>query len=210
MTFTRNLLDPSDPFSPNAKVTPLLGHDWHVTQIDVPASTCFRSIGYISNPLPGFGDLNIPFDSERGIIPNDGQGRAITTSTSQGGKDDPSIESTTAQLPGVYCAGWVKRGPTGVIASTMTDAFATADAIAEDWAAHNRGSGVPSFLNSSEGGSTGLGWSGVSSEAEKRGLRPTSWRDWEQIDAAEKERGRVKDKVREKFGRVEEMMEVLS
>jgi adrenodoxin-NADP+ reductase len=104
----------------------------------------------------------------------------------------------------------VKRGPTGVIASTMTDAFATADAIAEDRAKHNSGRGGPSFLNSSEGGSTGLGWSGVRPEAEKRGLRPTSWQDWELIDAAEKERGRAKDKVREKFGRVEEMMHVLS
>lgn len=33
---------------------------------------------------------------------------------------------------GVYCSGWAKRGPVGVIAGTMTDAFETADSVIED------------------------------------------------------------------------------
>ncbi|WEW57192.1 NADPH-adrenodoxin reductase [Emydomyces testavorans] len=213
--FTRNQLDPSDPFSPSARVTPLLGDDGTAIQVDIPANTCFRSIGYQSLPLPGFDDLQIPFDPSRGIIPNDGQGRIINTPSSSNANDNSSTSSSTnipTHLPGLYCAGWVKRGPTGVIASTMTDAFGTADAIAADWMHHSaaRGGGGPVFLNSDVGGSTGLGWDGVRDEAEKLGLRPTSWKDWETIDRAEVERGKRKGKIREKFGRVEEMLKVLS
>ena len=35
-------------------------------------------------------------------------------------------------ITGLYCSGWVKRGPVGVIATTMTDAFETADTILSD------------------------------------------------------------------------------
>jgi adrenodoxin-NADP+ reductase len=98
----------------------------------------------------------------------------------------------------------------------MTDAFDTADAIAADWESHCAAitSGAsdpdhPAFLNHAEGGSTGLGWSGVRQVAEKSGIRATSWRDWEEIDRVEKERGQAKGKVREKFASVEEMLAVL-
>ena len=33
---------------------------------------------------------------------------------------------------GMYCSGWVKRGPVGVILTTMEDAFETAECIAQD------------------------------------------------------------------------------
>ena len=33
---------------------------------------------------------------------------------------------------GIYCSGWVKRGPVGVIVTTMNDAFETAETIAHD------------------------------------------------------------------------------
>ena len=33
---------------------------------------------------------------------------------------------------GLYCSGWVKRGPVGVIVSTMTDAFETGKMIVTD------------------------------------------------------------------------------
>ena len=35
-------------------------------------------------------------------------------------------------LSGLYCSGWVKRGPTGVIVTTMNDGFETAEVILED------------------------------------------------------------------------------
>lgn len=215
ISFTRNQLDPSAPFSPVASGFPLLGYDDKAAQVDLPASTCFRSIGYQSCPLPGFNDLNIPFDFQRGIIPNDGQGRIINTISSSSSIAADSADETpvATHVPGLYCAGWVKRGPTGVIASTMTDAFATADAIATDMAhaesSNDNASDKPKFLNAEQGGSTGLGWDGVRPEAEKLNLHPTSWRDWEHIDHLEKERGQAKGKVREKFAQVSEMLDVL-
>lgn len=165
--------------------------------VELPASLAFRSIGYKSEPLPGLTELGVPFDERRGVIVNDMGGRVLAV---DGHAGDP------AHVPGVYTAGWAKRGPTGVIASTMNDAFATAEAIAGDWE-----KGV-SFLNGhegGEGGSTGLGWEGVKNEAERKGLRRVSWQEWEVIDRAEKERGRLKGKEREKFSSVEEMLGVL-
>jgi len=100
---------------------------------------------------------------------------------------------------GMYCAGWVKKGPTGVIANTMADAFATAEAIAEDWLSDNR-----PFLQGE-----GDGWEGIREEAERRGCRRVSWEDWKKIDGVERERGRVLGKEREKFRRVEDMLDVL-
>jgi adrenodoxin-NADP+ reductase len=146
--------------------------------------------------MPGFADLGIPFDERRGIIPNDMDGRVLADSQGRHG----------AHIPGIYTAGWAKRGPTGVIASTMNDAFLTAEAIAQD-----REQGAV-FLNGDRAnalGSTSLGWEGVADEARSRGLRRVSWRDWKAIDEAEKERGRKAGKVREKFQSVGEMLRVL-
>lgn len=164
--------------------------------IDMPTSLAFRSIGYKSEGLPGFSELGIPFNDRLGIIPNDQLGRVIDN-----GESSLGLQSAK-RLPGMYCAGWVKRGPTGVIASTLQDAFATADVITEDWYSH-----IP-FLNGDKGGS-GLGWDGVKEEAEKRNCRRVSWHDWQKIDAVEKGKGQAKGKEREKFTRIEDMLAVL-
>jgi adrenodoxin-NADP+ reductase len=163
--------------------------------IDVLASLALRSIGYKSEALAGLERLGIPFDNRKGVIPNDHLGRVI---------DDPTdwLDSITAKhLPGMYCAGWVKRGPTGVIASTMDDAFSTAESIAMDW------NNLKPFLNHNEG--TSLGWEGVKSEAAKLNIRRVSWQDWKKIDVAEKERGRKAGKEREKFTDIDDMLAVL-
>ena len=68
----------------------------------------FRSVGYHGVELPG-----VLFDSASGTIPNEG-GR---------------VE------PGVYCAGWIKRGPTGVIGTNKKDATETVALLLEDAAA---------------------------------------------------------------------------
>lgn len=88
-----------------------------------------------------------------------------------------------------------------MIASTMTDAFSTAESIAEDWFAKK------TFLN--EGKGSGLGWDGIRDEAEKRGCRRVSWEDWRKIDGIEKANGMKNGKEREKFTRVEDMLAVL-
>jgi adrenodoxin-NADP+ reductase len=193
ITFTKQqFVASADPFDQRARVESM---DEEVT---LEASLAFRSVGYKSTALPGLSDLGVPFDNKLGIIPNDVYGRIITPSAGPGGL-------TAGHVHGLYCAGWVKRGPTGVIASTMNDAFASADIVAEDWAAN-----VP-FLNT-EGGvsmSTGLGWDGIKDAVMAEGVRPLSWSDWKVIDAAEKEAGKQKGKEREKFASVVEMLGVL-
>ena len=76
------------------------------------AQLVLRSAGYRGVPIPG-----LPFDSSSGTIPNDA-GRVL-----RDGK--PS--------PGEYVAGWVKRGPTGVIGTNRSDATETVRSIAADW-----------------------------------------------------------------------------
>ncbi|CAG8961140.1 hypothetical protein HYFRA_00002683 [Hymenoscyphus fraxineus] len=156
--------------------------------VEVPASLAFRSIGYKSEALPDFKELGLPFDDKNGVIPNDDLGRVV--------------EPVTAKsLPGIYCAGWVKSGPTGNIDKTMRNAFETAESITMDWNEQ-----VP-FLNSGNG--TGLGWGGVRDEAESRGCRRVSWGDWKKIDSLEKEKGQLVGKEREKFTSIDEMLAVL-
>jgi ferredoxin--NADP+ reductase len=69
------------------------------------AGIVFRSVGYRGVELPG-----VPFDERSGTIPND-RGRV-------GG--------------GVYVAGWIKRGPSGVIGTNKKDATETVELLLED------------------------------------------------------------------------------
>jgi adrenodoxin-NADP+ reductase len=188
VAFEKTSLEPS-PFDRNAKA---IGTR---ETIHLPASLAMRSIGYKSEALPGFDSLKIPFDNTKGVIPNDFLGRVV---------DNPKdwLQSAKATpMPGMYCAGWVKRGPTGVIASTMDDAFSTASSIVMDWEENKP------FLNPD--GSTGLGWEGVKAGAAERNLRRISWEDWKRIDAVEKENGRKVGKEREKFTSISKMLAVL-
>jgi ferredoxin--NADP+ reductase len=73
-----------------------------------------RSVGYQSVPLPG-----VPFDSRASVVPN-AAGRVL-------GEDG-------APLPGEYVAGWLKRGPTGVIGTNKSDAAETVRCLLEDLA----------------------------------------------------------------------------
>ncbi|KAK4126592.1 NADPH:adrenodoxin oxidoreductase-like protein [Parathielavia appendiculata] len=187
--FTRTTL--SSPFDPNAYTLPT--NETHT----IPSALAFRSIGYQSIPLPEFAPLGIPFNDRHGVISNDGRGRVQHEERSA----DASMHM--GRFPGLYCAGWVKRGPTGVIASTMEDAFSTADAIAEDW-----GDERVAFLN--DAWRDVGGWDGVKGEESGiGGVRVVDWEGWRRIDAAERERGARVGKEREKFTRTGDMLAVL-
>lgn len=160
-------------------------------KLEIPSSVAFRSIGYKSVGLPGFAEAGILFDDRKGVIQNDGLGRVL-----QKREDSANAESQLSPLPGVYCAGWVKRGPTGVIASTMEDAFSTGDAIAADWQSGS------SFLT----GDSSSGWDAVQTEVDNHNCRVIAWDDWRKIDKAERERGQVLGKEREKFTSTHEML----
>ncbi|KAI5272578.1 nucleotide-binding domain-containing protein [Aureobasidium subglaciale] len=154
----------------------------------------FRSVGYLSEPIEGFEELGITFDRKMGIIPNDVYGRVLSPDRGPG-------TLGAGHVPGMYAAGWVKRGPTGVIASTMQDAFTSADIIAKDWA-----DGVTFIGNNDD---SKAGWNEVKNEAEKRGIRSINWEDWLKIDKEEKRRGQAKGKEREKCHSVQEMLKIL-
>lgn len=166
-------------------------------RLELASPVVFRSIGYQSVALSGFEAAGIPFDDRKGIIYNDGIGRVLRDVRAAG------AAIVREPFPGLYCAGWVKRGPTGVIASTMVDAFATADAITQDWASQ-----LP-FLSGGGTGSSRDGWQGIARDSSLTAARVVRWDDWRKIDAAEKERGRSKGKEREKFISVSDMLGVL-
>ena len=159
------------------------------SRISIKTGLAFKSIGYQSEELPGMRELGICFDGKKGIIINDDDGRLLT---------QMQDKVHRGPLPGLYCAGWVKRGPAGVIANTMEDSFATAEAIVEDW--KNQ---VP-FL-----GGGGDGWHTMKDELSTKNPRPVTWEDWLKIDEAEKTRGRLLGKEREKFTNPQEMLKVL-
>jgi adrenodoxin-NADP+ reductase len=179
--FERTALE--NPFDPKSKKLTGTGQ-----KLEIPSALAFRSIGYKSVALPGFADAGIPFDDKQGVIENNG-GRVCANAAGN---------NKTTHLGGVYCAGWVKRGPTGVIASTMLDAFATGDAIAEDWASKT------SFL----GNENAEGWDALKHDVNNSKCTVITWEDWHKIDRAEKERGRLAGKEREKFTTTAEMLSV--
>ncbi|KAJ4864501.1 pyridine nucleotide-disulfide oxidoreductase domain-containing protein [Trichoderma breve] len=178
-----------DPFNPRSSVART---DETVT---LPSDIAFRSVGYKSVALPGFTEVGIQFDEKRGIITNDGLGRATQSSTDL---VEPAGTHPPA-LPGVYCSGWVKRGPTGVIASTMSDAFITGDAVVHDWL-----SGAP-FLGRS-GNGTAEGWEAIRADVGAQADEVVTWDQWRQIDQAETAQGLTRGKPREKFTSIRDML----
>ncbi|KAG7119431.1 NADPH:adrenodoxin oxidoreductase like protein [Verticillium longisporum] len=183
-------------FDPNAQAQ-LKGE-----KVILPSSLVFRSIGYKSAPLLGFQEAGVLFDERRGVIMNDGQGRVLRRTSTELETDIMSEIS-----PGLYCAGWVKRGPTGVIATTMQDAFDTGDSIVRDWL-----SGIK-FLQAGEDSSSSPlpGWDRVRTEMAVDKNQPTvDWHGWRKIDQAEREKGQEKGKEREKFTSTKAMLEVVA
>ncbi|XP_039596538.1 NADPH:adrenodoxin oxidoreductase, mitochondrial isoform X1 [Polypterus senegalus] len=140
---------------------------------EVSCGLIVSSIGYKSLPI----DDGVPFDETQGVIPND-MGRVC-------------------QTPGLYCSGWVKRGPTGVIATTMNDSFETARCVLEDIDSR--------VLDCSM---AKPGYHALCGLLEKRGVTPVSFSGWEKIDALEVTRGAEFGKPREKLLDVQEMLQL--
>jgi ferredoxin/flavodoxin---NADP+ reductase len=134
-----------------------------------------RSVGYRGTALAG-----VPFDERAGIIPN-AEGR---------------IRGETGIVPRLYCAGWIKRGPSGVIGTNKADAAETVAHMLED--------------------AESAGFSGADSNAAdieallaRRGVRVVTFADWQRLSALEVEAGSAGGRPRRKFLRREEFMESL-
>ncbi|MBT2264580.1 FAD-dependent oxidoreductase [Rhodococcus erythropolis] len=135
---------------------------------DYPVRAVYRAIGFVGTPLAG-----VPFDCGRGTVPH--RGGAV-------------VDERGSPIAGLFVAGWMKRGATGLIGAARSDARQTvetllqqADSADERRADHRRIAEV-------------IGAGNVVS---------VDWNGWLRIDAAERDLGvkhgrdRVKIKDRE-------------
>ena len=128
----------------------------------IPCSLVVACIGYLTPPIEG-----VPYEHGRGRFAN----------------TDGRI------LPGLYCVGWARRGPTGTIGTNRPDGFGVIDRIAED---------IPT-------GTGKHGRPGLDALLDARGADVVTFRDWKKIEEAEIARAR-EGAPREKFVAVDEMI----
>lgn len=144
----------------------------------LPVTMVIKAVGYRSVALP-----DVPFDERRGLIPNDA-GRVL----------DPASDEP---IPREYAAGWVKRGPTGLIGSNKADAIETVGKMLEDVAdldpVDEEAADPQAILRL----------------LEERGVRYVPYESWQRLDRLEVERGKAAGRPRVKFVRVEEMLTAL-
>jgi ferredoxin--NADP+ reductase len=137
----------------------------------IDAQMIMRSVGYQSVPLPG-----VPFDERTHTVPNV-SGRVVSES------GEP--------LPGEYVAGWLKRGPTGVIGTNKADAAETVQALLADLAGGPEvGEGTlprPGLLRLPDDDESADFPVGVACAEllSARGVAPVSYAEWLRISAAE-------------------------
>jgi ferredoxin--NADP+ reductase len=122
----------------------------------IPADLIVSCIGYRTSPIEG-----VPFDERQGRFAND-EGRI---------------------LPGLYCVGWARRGPSGTIGTNRPDGYSVVELIAEDLAS---------------GTARKQGGAGFDALAAERGLDVVTFGDWKKIEAAEEMAAR-EGAPREKF-----------
>ncbi|MEV6765752.1 FAD-dependent oxidoreductase [Streptomyces sp. NPDC051105] len=114
----------------------------------IEAQLVLRSVGYRGVPLDG-----LPFDEETGTVPHEA-GRVLHGCFS---------------TPGDYVAGWIKRGPTGVIGTNRSDAKETVTSLLAD---------APALLRKEvpEDPVAAL---------RSAGIEPVPWTGWQAIEQAE-------------------------
>jgi ferredoxin--NADP+ reductase len=139
----------------------------------LPAGIVFRSVGYRGVSLPG-----APFDEPSGTIPND-RGRVL-------GED-------ASPVPGLYCAGWIKRGPSGIIGTNKKDATETVDQLLADLDAGL----VP--VGDRDGDLATL--------LADRGVEVVMYEGWQAIDEVERAQGAPQGRPRVKLATWAELIE---
>lgn len=139
------------------------------TTEDLSAQAVFRAIGYAGRPLAG-----VPFDEDSYTVPN------------TAGRVDG------ADHPGVYVAGWIKRGPTGVIGTNKSDAAETVRTLLGD-AAELPAPEQP-------------GPDAVLATLDGKGVRYFRWDQWLKLDDYEISEGARLGRPRLKVCTVDEML----
>jgi ferredoxin--NADP+ reductase len=119
---------------------------------EIEAQLVLRSVGYRGMPVEG-----LPFDADSGTVPNV-DGRVV-----HGG----------SAVPGEYVAGWIKRGPTGVIGTNRPDAKETVTSLLQD---------APGLVHKELPGDP-------LDALRAEGIEPVEWAGWCAIERAEAELG---------------------
>ena len=133
----------------------------------MPADLVFRSVGYHGVAIP-----DLPFDAAAGVVPNEA-GRVL-------------------EAPGCYVAGWIKRGPSGVIGTNKSDALETVERLLGDAAVLPAPADPdPMAACATLGAACG---------------QVMTWADWERLDAAEIAAGAPQGRPRVKVTAIEEML----
>jgi len=138
----------------------------------LPAQMVLRSVGYQSVPLPG-----VPFDARACVVPN-ALGRVL-------GPDG-------SPLPGEYVAGWLKRGPTGVIGTNKSDAAETVRCLLEDLAGGPGAGDAPlpragllKFPDADAAADADSEECPLTAVLGERGIKPVTYDEWLRIETAE-------------------------
>ncbi|XP_008783243.2 NADPH:adrenodoxin oxidoreductase, mitochondrial isoform X1 [Phoenix dactylifera] len=148
---------------------------------DLKCGLVLKSIGYKSVPVDG-----LPFDEYRGVVPNM-KGRVLSW--------DQAGHAIVEQ--GLYVAGWLKRGPTGIIATNLYCAEETVASILEDF---------KNGLLTPASGSPKPGRRGLLQALEHKNVRFVPFSGWEKIDSKERMEGKLRNKPRKKITTWEELL----
>lgn len=144
----------------------------------IAAGLVLRSVGYKGVPLEG-----VPFDNRNGVIPNE-VGRVVDLETGR-------------ILSGEYVAGWIKRGPTGVIGTNKPDAIESVNSMFDDL---QKGKLTPALEPSPDA---------IPALLAQRGVRYVTKDDWKLIEAKEIADGKAQGKPRVKIVEREAMLAVV-
>jgi ferredoxin/flavodoxin---NADP+ reductase len=138
-------------------------------QENLQCGLVFRSVGYRGVGLP-----DLPFDEQRGTIRNDA-GRVSGADCT-------------------YCAGWIKRGPTGIIGTNKKDAAETVACLLDDVEAGK-------ITHKPEATAEGL-----EELLAERGVRAIVYSGWTSIDELERAAGEKAGRPRVKLRTWDELL----
>lgn len=131
----------------------------------IPCGLVFRSVGYKGLPMPG-----VDFNHDKHCI----------------------THSNGRVKPGLYCTGWIKRGPSGVIGTNRADSMETVASLLED---------ASGLAETDENAVNDL-----VEKLNRRVSKVVSFSDWQKIDATEKALGEKNFRPRQKLVSVDDML----
>lgn len=136
------------------------------------AGMVLRSVGYRGERVP-----DLPYDPVSGTVPNEG-GRV---------------------RPGLYVAGWVKRGPTGFIGTNKSCSEETVERLLDD---------LDAGLLATPKAAPTSGLEPLGRLLGDRGVQVVDLAGWQAIDREERRRGDSRERVRNKIVDIDEFLRV--